>query len=64
MEDRSARVGESPRQAGETRGAYPGAEPRVWTQRMLEALDNGVKGGVWFSLIDKVWAPRTLEAAW
>ena len=64
MEDESARVGESPKQAGETRGAYPGAEPRVWTQRMLEALDNGVKGGVWFSLIDKVWAPRTLEAAW
>ena len=24
----------------------------VWTGRMLEALDKGVKGGVWFSLID------------
>jgi RNA-directed DNA polymerase len=23
-----------------------------------------VKGGVWFSLIDKVWRPETLEAAW
>jgi RNA-directed DNA polymerase len=31
---------------------------------MLEALENGVKGGVWFSLIDKVGARRTLEAAW
>jgi len=31
---------------------------------MLEALRNGVKGGVWFSLMDKVWRPATLEAAW
>jgi len=31
---------------------------------MLEALRSGVKGGVWFSLIDKVWRPATLEAAW
>jgi RNA-directed DNA polymerase len=31
---------------------------------MLEALEAGVKGGVWFSLIDKVYAPRTLAAAW
>jgi RNA-directed DNA polymerase len=31
---------------------------------MLTALDEGVKGGVWFSLIDKVYADRTLRAAW
>lgn len=31
---------------------------------MLEALDKGVKGGVWFSLIDKVFAERTLLASW
>ena len=31
---------------------------------MLEALEKGVKGGVWFSLIDKVYASRTLAAAW
>jgi len=31
---------------------------------MLEALDKGVKGGVWFSLIDKVYRPRVLAAAW
>ena len=30
---------------------------------MLTALEQGVKGGVWFSLIDKVYAPRTLQAA-
>jgi len=39
-------------------------ERSVWTERMLEALSQGVKGGVWFSLIDKVWRPITLEAAW
>jgi hypothetical protein len=38
-------------------------EPAVWTRRMLSALDEGVKGGVWFSLMDKVYAPRNLEAA-
>jgi RNA-directed DNA polymerase len=31
---------------------------------MLEALVKGVKGGVWFSLIDKVFRPGTLNAAW
>jgi RNA-directed DNA polymerase len=31
---------------------------------MLTALEEGVKGGVWFSLIDKVYAERTLTAAW
>ena len=31
---------------------------------MLEALEEGVKGGKWFSLSDKVIAPRTLAAAW
>jgi len=31
---------------------------------MLAALDNGVKGGRWFSLLDKVYAPANLAAAW
>ena len=39
-------------------------EASVWTKRMVSALDNGVKGGKWFSLIDKVYAPETLAAAW
>lgn len=41
-----------------------GAEAEVWTERMLSALVNGVKGGKWFSLMDKVLAPRTLALAW
>jgi RNA-directed DNA polymerase len=31
---------------------------------MLSALEQGVKGGKWFALIDKVYAHRTLAAAW
>lgn len=39
-------------------------ERTIWTDRMLEALEKGVKGGYWFSLIDKVIRPGTLYAAW
>ena len=39
-------------------------EPAVWTERMVDGLERGVKGGKWHSLIDKVYAARTLEAAW
>jgi RNA-directed DNA polymerase len=40
-------------------------ERAVWTDRMLEALDQGVQGqGKWFSLIDKVWLDRNLQQAW
>src|ERR1700735_5220663 len=31
---------------------------------MLSALVNGVKGGKWYALMDKVFAPDTLAAAW
>lgn len=30
---------------------------------MLTALENGVKGGIWFSLIDKVWSLPNLGSA-
>ncbi len=39
-------------------------EATVWNERMLAALENGVRGGKWFSLIDKVYRIETLEAAW
>jgi RNA-directed DNA polymerase len=39
-------------------------EASVWTDRMVSALNDGVKGGRWYSLIDKVHAPATLAAAW
>jgi len=39
-------------------------EASVWNERMLAALENGVKGGKWFSLIDKVYRAETLKVAW
>lgn len=39
------------------------AEPAVWTPIMLQALERGVKGGKWFSLMDKLYTHRNLEAA-
>ena len=35
----------------------------VWTERMLTTLEQGVRGGRWHTLIDKVYAPRNLFAA-
>ena len=40
------------------------AERGVWSEKMLIALHGGLKGKVWFSLIDKVWSQRTLQLAW
>ena len=45
-------------------GTWLWAEASIWTERMVSALVNGVKGGKWFSLMDKVYAPRTLAVAW
>ena len=39
-------------------------ESSIWTERMLAALGNGVEGGKWYALMDKVYASRTLWAAW
>ena len=50
--------------ARRTRGPDRGVEAGVWTERMLSALESGVKGGKWFSLMDKVFAPKTLATAW
>lgn len=51
------------RQGAEARD-WSWVEASFWTERMISALENGVKGGRWFSLIDKVYAPATLTAAW
>lgn len=40
------------------------AERGVWSEPMLEALERGIKGNKWFSLIDKVSRDRTLQLAW
>jgi RNA-directed DNA polymerase len=51
-------------EAAARRARWAWAEPGVWTDRMLAALEQGVQGGVWFRLIDKVWLPRNLDSAW
>jgi RNA-directed DNA polymerase len=64
-EERPAGVLKEAKQAGETQSRkWVWVERSVWTERMLEALERGVKGGVWFSLIDKVYRPKTLYQAW
>jgi RNA-directed DNA polymerase len=60
-----AAVPETAKQAPSTRAHDWGWVDRsIWTERMLAALENGVQGGKWFSLIDKVYRPQTLAAAW
>jgi RNA-directed DNA polymerase len=56
-------VSERIRRTGELMRRWGWVELSVWTERMLTALDKGVKGGKWFSLIDKVHPERTLRAA-
>ena len=40
------------------------AQRGVWSEKMLVALEQGVKGNKWFSLIDKVSRLNVLELAW
>ena len=65
-EGKPAAVVEISKQAGDAHicDKWKWAEPSVWTERMLTALEEGVKGGVWFSLMDKVYLGRNLKAAW
>lgn len=59
-------VSEETRQETETHAPQKRdwVEAAVWTERMLAALVNGVKGGKWFSLMDKIYAKSTLQIAW
>ena len=45
-------------QGGEVRARWAWTAPEVWTERMLTALEDGVKGGRWFSLIVTHPRPR------
>ena len=51
------------KQAGETLERWRWVEPTVWTERMLSALERGVKGGKWYSLMDKVYGLPNLKSA-
>lgn len=63
-EAKPSAVGERPIREGDIRARWAWVEPSVWTDRMLEALETGVKGGTWYSLMDKVCDLRNLRAAW
>lgn len=64
MEDTSTSVSERAKQVEDAPTQWGWAEPAIWTEKMLETLQRGVKGGKWYSLIDKVWREATLIRAW
>lgn len=64
-ESQASAVPEKATQGADIHGRnWTWVEATVWSERMLAALENGVKGGKWFSLIDKVYRQETLKAAW
>lgn len=69
MRDNSAPVsGDGPRDrtkpAEDVRSRWEWTEASVWTNRMLTTLEQGVKGGKWFSLMDKVYSEENLFWSW
>lgn len=51
------------KRGGEVSPPWEWTEASVWTERMLAALEQGVKGGKWYSLMDKVWKMENLQSA-
>lgn len=51
------------KQGREVHPKWEWTEASVWTERMLATLERGVKGGKWYSLIDKVWSQSNLTSA-
>src|SRR5262245_58780655 len=49
--------------AGDPPSVRTWANPSVWTDPMLTALEKGVRGGRWHRLIDKVYAKLSLFTA-
>jgi len=63
-EEQPSSVPATAQQDGDVLVRWAWTEPAVWTERMLTALEEGVKGGKWFRLIDKVFAERNLIASY
>lgn len=69
-QERSAQVPTGAKPAEEAHAAkvaktkWQWVEAAVWNSRMLAALENGVLGGAWYSLNDKVQRPDNLWSAW
>jgi RNA-directed DNA polymerase len=51
------------KQGREVAPQWAWTEASVWTERMLATLEGGVKGGKWYSLMDKVWKSENLQSA-
>jgi len=49
--------------SGDFNDRWSWTEPTIWTERMLTALEQGVKRGIWYSMMDKVCRLTTLERA-
>jgi RNA-directed DNA polymerase len=63
-ENRPAPVAATPTQAGEARDPWWWVERAVWTERMLTRLtDRELANRVWFTLVDKTYAPVNLGSA-
>jgi hypothetical protein len=59
-----AAVAATPTQAGETRAPWWWVERSVWTARMMSRLGSTEEQAkVWFTLMDKVYAPANLQSA-
>lgn len=63
MEEQPTLVPNAAKQVGDIWDRWSWVEPSVWTERMLTTLEKGVKGGKWFSLIDKVYSEKNLRSA-
>jgi len=64
MKQTSTGVPERTKQVEEAPTEWEWVESAIWTDKMLETLQRGVKGGKWYSLIDKIWREATLIRAW
>src|ERR1700686_3568419 len=63
-ENQPAAVAATPKQAGEARDPWGWVERTVWTERMLTRLTaGGPADRVWFTLVDKTYAPANLQSA-
>ena len=69
-EERPERVPYEAKRAGELcalsadrQDRWGWVEPSVWTERMLTALEVGVEGSKWYSLMDKVYSLANLRSA-
>lgn len=60
----SASANNAAKPAGDITLRWKWVERSVWTDRMLMALERGVKGGRWYSLMDKVWSETNLMSSW